>query len=166
MDRSEIVKRFGKKTLLEVAEKLEIDLPESTHVFKVIGAIQQDIEENGVPESDDEIVSDEMYDLMVAMGYYTEDGDIADLEEGGDEEPEDEEVGGKPCACEEQQCWGSGDPEYDPACKACECSAVCWEERLNRRRSRKCFGTMYDPQNKDCSGCDEWRYCESAMPAG
>lgn len=171
VSKSEIVKRFGKKALLEAADEMEIDgVDDSTHVYKVIDAIHANIKELGVVEPDD--ASDELFDLMVAMGYYTEGGEIVayvpEEVKGGDKEPEDSEDEPAEAKLPDElpKCWGLADPEYDPACKACECSAACWEERMRRRRNRACFGELYDPKNEDCMQCEEWRYCESAMSAG
>jgi len=86
-----IAKSNGKQTLLDVLDELEIsNVDSATHIYDLVKIIKDDIHNNGVPEPDD--VSDELFYIMVDLGYIDEDGNVladepdVDEQEGGVEE--------------------------------------------------------------------------------
>jgi hypothetical protein len=151
MTKSELVKRFGKRRLLDIAEELEIDgVEDSLHVYKVIGAIDSDLEENGIPDWE---ISEELFDYLVAKGYITDDGEVIDYPDD-DAEPEPEEV---KLPEKLPGCWGQAESE-DPSCKKCPIRVPCTRMRTESRPV--CYGALYDESHPDCKGCMEWKECK------
>ena len=161
MLKSEIIKRFGKARLLDIANELGMPTSASTHSWKIIQAIIDDLDENGVPEDED--LSNDLFDFLVAISYITEKGVIieeSDKEEP-DEEEEDEQKGDDSVNLPEDlpDCWGQGDKDV-PACRTCPILKQCWSKRLKARKTRVCFGSLYDEGAEDCKICVEWKYCK------
>ena len=80
MTKSDIAKRFGKAMLVSIAkDELGIDVNPSEHIYAVIEKMVADIEEGGVPDPSE--ASDELFDLLIALGYIDEDGNPAEATE-------------------------------------------------------------------------------------
>lgn len=157
MTKSELIKRFGKARLLDVAKELMLPITASTHSWKIIDAITNDLDENGVPAEED--LSDDLFDFLVAISYINEEGAIIeDIEEEPYEEDEQEGDDSVVLPSKLPKCWGQGD-EGNPACKKCPILERCWNKRLKERKTRVCFGLVYDKESEDCKLCVEWKYC-------
>ena len=156
MSNSEIVKRFGKFRLLDIAQELEIDVNEATHSLGVAQSIIDSLEGDGIPDE----MSDDLFDLCVAQGYIDEEGNL--LVEEDDAEPDEPEADDEPEDGKEPTCWTMkvGEPG-DPACKQCKFLKNCFARRQENRPA--CFGKLYDPNNEDCKICIEWKYCKSVV---
>lgn len=153
MTNRDIAKRFGKDTLLGMAEELGLEVDVGRHVYKLVDDLIDDLETNGLP---DEEVSDALWDFMVASGFIDEDGnelyrESSGDDEGGDADDKDDVT--------EWKCFGMLD-ENDPACRRCKGRERCLEKRISVRPS--CFGRMYDAENDDCADCVHWKYCQDA----
>lgn len=166
----DIAKAYGKAALLEVARELEIDdIKQATHIYKLVEAIDTNVRSEGVPEPEE--ASDDLFSLMIDMGFIDGDGNILDEDESDESEQEPSEPtktkGVKPKKKEAPElrpgCWGTGDPE-DPSCKKCSKREECIEVRIDNRANMSCFGKRFDTDSEDCKICLEWDACREAMP--
>lgn len=160
MSDRDLAKRFGKSSLLAVAEELEIDISESTRVPDIVAAIRSDMETNGIIDGE---VSDVMYDVMIAMEFIDQEGNIPEdqLAESKDlpeeEEPQDEAQTDRP------KCFGWGDPKHDPACARCKVGTACHEHTMSTTvRQLPCWG-QYEADADECTLCILWRMCKEVQ---
>lgn len=151
MDNSEIVKRFGKKTLLGMCEELGVEVRSSVRAADLVDIIDDDLDENGVPEE----MSEELEDLAFVLGYIDEDGNLIEPDDTEGEKEQEEVIDG-----ELPDCYGYADGQ-DPACKKCKIFDLCMAERIALRPA--CFGTMYDNNSPECHGCIEAMECKRHM---
>jgi hypothetical protein len=169
--KSQLIKAHGKKALLEIADYLEIQVQEGTHAYAVIDLITQDIEDNGIPEPDEEM-SDSFIEFMCDLGYYGEDSDgyLVVLNPTDEDVPDVPEPTSPKRAAEEEvdekfkisQCWGKCRPD-DPSCKKCAALHACYIKRMDDRAKRPCFGKLFDAEDADCHICIEGPDCEKLM---
>lgn len=146
MNNSDIVKRFGKSNLINVAEELGIEVGSSVRAVKLVEIIEDDLYTNGVPEDMSEVLED----LAFVLGFIDEDGNLID-DEDDEEEEEVIEEGDLP------GCWGYAD-DRDPACNKCKIYDMCMKERIALRPP--CFGKMYDSHSPECECCIEALDCK------
>jgi len=153
MNKSDLVKRFGKSAIYSICEELGLEADTSVHVFRMLESIESDLDENGIPEVDD--CSDDLYDMLIAIGYIDEEGELIDIQEGGATQPVSK--GDLPDTLPD--CWGCVD-EDDLACGRCTLHDKCIVERGRLIDGLECFGVMYEPKVKECSICLYWKLCE------
>lgn len=169
--KSQLIKTYGKKAILEIAEYLDISVQEGTHTYGVIDLITQDIEDNGIPEPDD-AMTDAFIEWMCDLGYYGEDSDgyLVVLNPVDEDAPDVPTPTSPKRAAEEEvdekyklsQCWGKARPE-DPSCKKCDVLHACYIKRMEDRAERSCFGKLYDAEDADCHICIEGPDCEKLL---
>jgi hypothetical protein len=148
LTKSEIAKRFGKRKLLDIAEELDIDVESGTHVYTLVDIINSDLSDNGLPAEDEE-VSDDLFDYLVAAGLIDEDGEPIE-----DSEPEQKGGSVEELPKKLPGCWGQGEPK-DPACRRCEILHRCKALRLKQRPT--CFGDF--SEDMSCVGSEDERGC-------
>ena len=115
-----------------------------------VKCIAADIHEQGMPDGK---LSDELFDLLIALGFMDEDGN--EIEQKGGTAAQDDELPDKL-----PQCWGYADPD-NIACKRCSIMVACYKLREQTRPI--CYGKTFSSKSPECSICLEWKYCQAAL---
>jgi len=160
---SEISRKFGKKKLLLVAADLEIGVDPSKRINEVIDILLDDIDENGVP--DVSLDDDTLFGFLLFLQYIDEDGNLIDDDAVDDPEEEDDTADEDPVQEPpiERACFGYSEPDYVPACAACQVNDACARKRDEIVAGMYCFGRLYDSGHEQCSNCTLWRICKETM---
>jgi len=162
-----LLQDFSKEELLAIAEELEIKLPKGmgTMARGIIQSVYANLDKEGVPDAtfggslatDEDEVSELLFDFLLAAEYVDEDGNIL-------EDDETEEKGGDAEEIEElpddlPECFGYAEIK-DPACRKCKIYNLCAIERIGTRP--ECFGVLFKLQDEECLSCIEANECQQA----
>jgi len=144
---------FKKSELQEIAQELDIDIGR-LNTRQLVLAIVNDIEDQGIPDTDD--CSELLFEFLLNVDFIDEDGEI--LEEQKPEQvpvllEEGESV-------ENPECFSFAEIR-DPACKRCTIYDRCLEARERARPA--CFGKSYSAQSEECRACIEANACSIEM---
>ena len=154
--KSDVAREFGKQELLSICKELKIQVDEGEHIYRLVSILWQDLDDQGVPVSDD--VSDLLYEFLLFCKYYDQGGKIIEVVE--EDEPEIEiatvdDDGDLP------ECFGWGEPKYNPNCKRCVLREECVERRDTPTEENICFiEGLYDPESPTCAKCCVFRTCK------
>jgi len=152
-----LLRDFSKEELIAIANEMAISLPKGvgTMARGIIQIVYRDIEANGVPDAtDEEEVSELLFDFLLAAEYVDEDGNVLE-----DDETEDEEGGNDEEELPEglPECFGYAESK-DPACRKCQIFDNCHKERKETRP--ECFGILFKLQDEECLSCIEANDCQ------
>jgi len=145
----DIYTAISKQDVLTVAKELGLKVQAADRTAVVIELILDDIEENGVPETED--MSDIMKRLFIVAKVIDEKGELLPPEEDKESVVEVEKL---------PECFGMAD-EFDPACKKCKVLQKCKVERQNN--VPPCFGKLFEVNANECSICIENVRCRKVL---
>lgn len=144
-DAKTVYTQFQKRELISIAQEMDLTVDIGTRASDIVAAIYADIEENGVPDTSDESLSDTLLEFLVAAEYIDENGNV--IGEEDEQEISDDEL---------PTCFTYAD-ERDPSCQKCRVFDKCMAERVKSRP--KCFGKLYKSTDEQCAACLEALPC-------
>jgi len=139
-DAKTVYTQFQKRELISIVEEMGLDIQLDTRASDIVAAIYRDIDENGVPDTDDDM-SDLLLEFLVAAEYVDENGNVL-VEQKEDDDDDEDSV---------------PDDERDPSCKRCKVFNRCMKMRINARPD--CYGKLYEVRDEQCKVCLEALPC-------
>ena len=144
-----IQENFGKRDLLDIVNELSIpDVEISIRYSKIVEAIVQDCNTNGVPEWGD--CSKMLRKFLMTAKITNKDGELIEASADGSEEVEAGDI-------EYPDCYGLAD-ERDPACGRCKVMKTCMKKHMESLPP--CFGKDYSDIAPECEICIEQNKCK------
>lgn len=141
MSNVELATLFTEDELSDIATALGIRFDEEVTDADVVDTILSDINTNGVPETDDPIITSFLFEA----GFIDENGEL---------------VGGQEDDVKLPQCFSLAELR-DPSCRKCKVLQMCLQSRVSKRPS--CFGVLWDATDPQCLACIEYGPCRQTL---